>query len=216
MVSEGVTSHSPDGPLPRGEGKKRQGCHWATLVRLKPHIGKPPNIPLFSFFFSFWHMEFLGQGSDPSRGCDLRCSCSNARSFNPLCWGGGSNRYPSAAETLLVPLCPSGNCDSLVTLTLLSQRILSSLAHSFGHPPFTEPWPLGAWCWERTCESHAVEEVFILLGYPAEGDISRNRLLFHLVEELEGQCQSDVGVQERSLAWSRVFTDASLRKQGLA
>ena len=43
------------------------------------------------FFFSFlatpWHMEFPGQGSDPSCSCDLRCS--NARCFNPLCWAAG-------------------------------------------------------------------------------------------------------------------------------
>ena len=31
------------------------------------------------------HMEFLGQGSDPSHICDLCCSYGNAGSFNPLC-----------------------------------------------------------------------------------------------------------------------------------
>ena len=29
-------------------------------------------------------MELPGQGSDPNHSCDLRCSCSNARSFNSL------------------------------------------------------------------------------------------------------------------------------------
>ena len=32
-----------------------------------------------------WHMEFLGQGSDPSCSCHLCCSCSNTGSLNLLC-----------------------------------------------------------------------------------------------------------------------------------
>ena len=43
----------------------------------------------FFFFLATWrHMEFLGQGSDPSCSCDLHYSCGNARCFNPLCWAG--------------------------------------------------------------------------------------------------------------------------------
>ena len=42
----------------------------------------------FFFFFFFWaaicHMALQGQGSDSSHSCDLRHSCGNARSFNPL------------------------------------------------------------------------------------------------------------------------------------
>ena len=40
----------------------------------------PLSLVLFLFLPTQWHMEFLGQGSDP------HCSCSNAGSFNPLCW----------------------------------------------------------------------------------------------------------------------------------
>ena len=40
---------------------------------------------LFFFFFLLlaipWHMEFPGQGSDPSHSCNLSCSCSNATSL---------------------------------------------------------------------------------------------------------------------------------------
>ena len=47
---------------------------------------------LFCFCFSFSaalrHMEFPGQGSDPSYSCNLRHSCGHAGSFNPLCWAG--------------------------------------------------------------------------------------------------------------------------------
>ena len=45
-----------------------------------------------SFFLSFFlaalpprHVEVPGQGSDLSRSCKLRCSCSSAGSFKPLC-----------------------------------------------------------------------------------------------------------------------------------
>lgn len=38
----------------------------------------------FLFLTSPRHMEFPGQGSDPSRHCNLCSSCS-ARSFNPQC-----------------------------------------------------------------------------------------------------------------------------------
>ena len=47
---------------------------------------------LFLFFFFLTapqHMEFPGQGSDPSRNCDLCHSCSNTGSLlNPLCQAG--------------------------------------------------------------------------------------------------------------------------------
>ena len=71
-------------------------------------------LPLFSFFpFPFLavlrHMEFLGQGSDPSCSCELLCSCGKLGSFNPLCWAGGWNLHPGAAEMLPIPLCHSGN-----------------------------------------------------------------------------------------------------------
>ena len=36
-----------------------------------------------SFGATPWHMEFPGQGSNPSHNCNLRCSCGN-----PLCWAG--------------------------------------------------------------------------------------------------------------------------------
>ena len=43
-------------------------------------------LPFFSSFLAIHkHMEFPGQGSDLSCSCDLRCSCCNAGSFNPLC-----------------------------------------------------------------------------------------------------------------------------------
>ena len=45
----------------------------------------------FSFLASPWHMELPGQGSDPSLSCNLCHSCSNIRSFNPLCRSGVGN-----------------------------------------------------------------------------------------------------------------------------
>lgn len=49
-------------------------------------------VPVCLFFFSLlaalWYNEFPGQRSDLSSSCDLRCTCSNAGSFNPLGWSG--------------------------------------------------------------------------------------------------------------------------------
>ena len=43
---------------------------------------------VLSFLAPPWHLEFLGQGLDPSCIWDLCYSCCNARSFNPLCRAG--------------------------------------------------------------------------------------------------------------------------------
>ena len=59
-----------------------------------------------------WHTEFSGQGSDPSLSCDLCCSCSSARSFNPVCqpmsWRCTDTADPLAPhqELLVVSLYP--------------------------------------------------------------------------------------------------------------
>ena len=62
------------------------------------------------FFFLFWLLcrilEFLAQGSDLSHNCDLHCSCSNTRSFNPLCWAGGQTCILVLPP---IPLCHRSN-----------------------------------------------------------------------------------------------------------
>ena len=42
----------------------------------------------FSFLAAPQHMDFPGQGADPSHICHLCRSCSNTRSFNLLCQAG--------------------------------------------------------------------------------------------------------------------------------
>ena len=44
-------------------------------------------------------MEFSGQGTNPCHSCDLRYSCGNAGSFNPLCQAWDLILSPGAAET---------------------------------------------------------------------------------------------------------------------
>ena len=61
------------------------------------------------FFFLFFlaalpHMEFPGQGSALSHGCDLCRSCNNTRSLTQRL-----NLCPNAPETLLILLCHSRN-----------------------------------------------------------------------------------------------------------
>ena len=72
-------------------------CHSCSSAGSLTHcttVGTP-NSKIFFFFFFFFlflvalqHMEFLGQGSDPSPSCDLHRSYGSTRSFNPLCWAG--------------------------------------------------------------------------------------------------------------------------------
>ena len=54
-------------------------------ARNQPCLTWLPKTMLCHFFFLFLvtlrHMEFLGQGSDPSHSQDLSCSCSNDRSL---------------------------------------------------------------------------------------------------------------------------------------
>ena len=52
----------------------------------------------------------LGQVSDPSYRCDLHCSCSNARSFNPLCQAGIQPASWSCRDAAN-PMCHYGNSE---------------------------------------------------------------------------------------------------------
>ena len=53
-------------------------------------------------------MELPGQGSDLTCSCDLCRSCSNTRSFKPLCPAGESNVRPGTAATALILLPTAG------------------------------------------------------------------------------------------------------------
>ena len=65
-------------------------------------------IPLFPFLFIFglpWHMEFPGQGSDPSCSCNLSHSYSNAGSLTHCARLGiesVSQRFPDAANPIVL------------------------------------------------------------------------------------------------------------------
>ena len=69
---------------------------------------------IFFFLATLWHVEFLGQESHLSHCCNLCYSCSNARSFNPLCRAGDGTCIPvlqschrSHCATAGTPLYPS-------------------------------------------------------------------------------------------------------------
>ena len=66
-------------------------------------------LPLFFFFF--WCPASYGiswPGSDPSRSCDLRCSCGNARSLATVP-GRRWNLHPDAVKMSPIPLCRRRN-----------------------------------------------------------------------------------------------------------
>ena len=49
------------------------------------------------------HMEFLGQGSDPRRSCDIHWSCGNARSLTHYA-GPGIEPASQCSRDILIPL----------------------------------------------------------------------------------------------------------------
>ena len=58
---------------------------------LKSRLSSPTSFSFFPpFLAASQRMDFPGQGSDPSRSCNLCLGCGNASSFNPLCqaWDG--------------------------------------------------------------------------------------------------------------------------------
>lgn len=71
---------------PRELARQLQDPEVEEVAQGLQNLG-PESTSLF-FFLSFsatpWHMQFLGQGSDPSRSCDLYHSFSSAGFFNPL------------------------------------------------------------------------------------------------------------------------------------
>ena len=75
------------------------------IPNLSPMISKKE---IVSFLGTPKHMEFLGQGLEPSLNCDLSHSCDNTGS---LTWspGQGSNLCPRASTTLMILLCCRGN-----------------------------------------------------------------------------------------------------------
>ena len=84
---EGLLQYSLLGPTPRApsSGVRSVNFFWPCPQHAEGFLF----VCLFSFLANPWHMEFPGQGSDPSHSCDLQCnSCGNAISFNPLCGPG--------------------------------------------------------------------------------------------------------------------------------
>lgn len=65
-------------------------------------------LPGFSFLAALQHVEFPGQGLDPSYSCSLCCSCGNATSSKPTARP-GMDLHPGTAEKLPILLCHRRN-----------------------------------------------------------------------------------------------------------
>ena len=64
------------------------------------------------------YMEFLGQGSDQSPGCNLSHGCGNAGSLTHCAWL-GIEPVSNAPKMPLIPLCHSKNSpDSFLTVSI--------------------------------------------------------------------------------------------------
>ena len=103
----------------------------------------------FLFFSSFlatlWHMEFLGQGSDMSHGCNLCHRFSNARSLAHCSWL-GINLHPSAPETPTILLRHSGN------FKLLKQFKFKFNFNLYGHTYIMWKLPDSGWNMNCSCQ----------------------------------------------------------------
>ena len=60
---------------------------------------------VFSFLATLWHMEFLGQGSDPSPSLGLSCGCGNAGS-STHCAGPGVEPATQSSPKATDPIAP--------------------------------------------------------------------------------------------------------------
>ena len=58
----------------------------------------------FFFLATLWHMEFLGQKSDPSHSCDLSHTAVVMWILDPLCWARDRTSVPRAPEMPPIPL----------------------------------------------------------------------------------------------------------------
>lgn len=69
--------------------------NYIIMFYHKSRLPKHYFIFIFIYFLAtLQHMEFLGQGSDPSCRCDLCLSRGNARSFNPpACYNYSARLY---------------------------------------------------------------------------------------------------------------------------
>jgi len=102
------------------------------------------------FFFLFCHMEFLGQGSDSSRSCNLRHSSRNAGSLNALCWARESNLCPGAAEMPPMPLHHSGNYKAKYFLKRIPWNLEVFMTHNGLQKAFRsiqKKNPIYKWLW---------------------------------------------------------------------
>ena len=67
----------------------------------------PPSLSFFLCLVALWHVELLGQGSDPGCSHDLGCSCGNAGSLTHVA-GLGVSPASSAPRMLLIPYGTAG------------------------------------------------------------------------------------------------------------
>ena len=100
--------------------QEARGCEESLVFLFGQAAGQPAYNTSFQtlFFFSFLaapqHMEFLGQGSDPSHSCDLSRNCGNAGSLI-YCAGSGIESTSQCSRNATNPLAPQGDLHSFQT-----------------------------------------------------------------------------------------------------
>ena len=106
-------------------------------------------LQIFSFLAAPWHVEFLGQGSDPSHSCDLSHSCTMLDP-SPTVPSWGLNLGPGAPKTPLILLRHKRN----------SQILKHEINKAFlSFPPSPPPQRKPLWFGELPVMEHVIFEV---------------------------------------------------------
>lgn len=97
----------------------------------------------FPFLATLWHMDFLGQGSNPSHSFDLSCSCSNNARSLTHCARPGIEPVSQGSQDAADPFVPQGAL-CYVPLLRTGQTVFHVAAEPRRHGTVdeTKPWRL--------------------------------------------------------------------------
>ena len=105
---------------------------YSFKVLIYCHIYCLINLAFLFLFFSFlatpWHMDFPGQGSDPSHSFDLCCSCDKARSLTH-CAESGIKPASQHSQDAADPIAPQW--ELLIWLLIYSVNFVLHLYANF-------------------------------------------------------------------------------------
>ena len=88
----------------------------------------------FLFLAAPWHMEFLGQGSDPSHSCKPSCICDNSGSLTH-CSGPGIEPMSQCPQNASNPIVTQQELHMFIVLSRYMPK--SGIERSYGNSIFS-------------------------------------------------------------------------------